>query len=85
MPLPPKDFRGQTARLNMMDLRAAPGDAIDRVSHGMVITIEKNGKDVAVLAPCNPSEATEIRPDGSIVGHIPLTFRRNLGNGGYGD
>lgn len=84
-PLPPKDFRGQTAKLNMMDFRAAPGDAIDRVAHGMHITIQKNGKDVAVLAPSRPNDATEIRPDGSISGPIPLTFRRDLGCGGYGD
>lgn len=84
MPLPAKDFRGQTARLNMMELRAAPGDAVDRVTHGMRITIEKNGKDVAILVPCGPNDKTEIRPDGSIAGAIPLTFRRNLGSGGYG-
>lgn len=84
MRLPPKDFRGQTATLSMMDLRAAPGDAIDRVAHGMIITIEKSGKAVAVLVPSKPDDITEIRPDGSINGSIPLTFRRNLGGGGYG-
>lgn len=84
MSLPLKDFRGQSATINMMELRAAPGDAIDRVAHGMAITIEKNGKPVAVLTPFGPSDMTVIHSDGSIHGPIPLTFRRNLGSGGYG-
>jgi prevent-host-death family protein len=83
MPLPKKDFRGQSATVSMMELRAAPGDMIDRVSHGMTIHVEKNGKEVAVLAPSDPSTDTVIGRDGSIVGPIPLTFRRPLGDGGY--
>jgi antitoxin (DNA-binding transcriptional repressor) of toxin-antitoxin stability system len=85
MPLPLKDFRGQRASLTMMELRSAPGDAIDRVAHGMTISIEKNKKTVAVLVPSDvTSDVTTIGPDGSIHGQIPLTFRRNLGDGGYG-
>jgi len=85
MPLPPRDYRSQTAKMTMMELRATPGEAIDRVAHGMTIEIEKNGKVVAVLAPSNPNQDTVIHSDGSITGAIPLTFRINLGNGGYGE
>lgn len=80
MPLPAKDFRNQTAKLTMMELRAQPGEAIDRASHGMVIEIEKNGKVVAVLAPSAPNDTTIIHPNGTISGPMPVTFRRNLGN-----
>jgi hypothetical protein len=85
MPLPEKDFRGQRASVSMMELRATPGDLIDRVQHGMTVDIEKSGKKVASLVPANcDGGSTVIRPDGSIAGPIPLTFRLNLGNGGYG-
>ncbi len=85
MPLPPKDYFGKTAWMSMMELRSTPGEAIDRVSHGMIIHIEKNGKAVADLVPPGQYGETKIGRDGQIYGEIPLTFRINLGNGGYGD
>lgn len=86
MPLPKKDFRGKRAKITMMELRSQPGEVIDSVSHGMVVDIEKSGKLVATLSPPAESEdTTTIHPNGTISGAVPLTFRRNLGNGGYGE
>jgi len=51
---------------------------------GMTVTVEKNGKAVVILAPTPQDDGeTVIHRDGSISGQVPLTYRRNLGEGGY--
>ena len=86
MPLPLKNFRGQTATVTMMELRSAPGDVIDRVAHGMVVHIIKGDKYVADLGPPGHFYSeTIIHPNGTITGEIPLTYRQRLGSGGYGE
>ncbi len=77
MSLPRKDFDGQEATITVMELRSAPGDVIDRVTHGMKIHITKNGKHVASIVP---PEVTKIESDGSFTGAKPLTMGRNLGD-----
>jgi hypothetical protein len=86
MPIPRKDFRGQRVTATMMELRGQPGEFIDFVAHGGTVDLEKSGKRVATMIPANnDGDSTTILSDGSIRGQVPLTFRRNLGNGGYGD
>ena len=75
MALPRKSFDGQVATITVMELRKAPGDAIDRATHGMTIHITKNGAHVATLGP---PEITVIAPDGSYSGAKPLTKGRPL-------
>jgi antitoxin (DNA-binding transcriptional repressor) of toxin-antitoxin stability system len=85
MPIPKVDFRGRRVTVSMMELRSKPGEVIDSVRNGLVVDIEKNGKIVAVLSrSAQDTETTIIHPDGSMSGQMPLTFRRNLGSGGYG-
>jgi hypothetical protein len=84
MPFPKRDYRGQTTKLSMMELRSNPGEAMDFVAHGLVIEIERSGKHVATLCPPKSFGETVVHRDGTITGEIPLTFHRVLGNGGYG-
>lgn len=75
MPLPQKiRFDGEKATVTVSEFRAAPGDALDRVSRGMEITITKNGKPVAIITP----PETVINPDGSFIGRAPLTYRQPI-------
>ena len=84
MSLPRRDYRGRNASVSMMELRSQPGEVIDSVAHGMSIRVEKNGKHVATIVPPEADgDTTEIMPDGSIHGPMPLTFRCELGTGGY--
>lgn len=85
MPIPKIDFTGRRVSITMTELRSTPGEVIDSVRHGLTVDIEKNGKVVATLSRSSEScYSTIIHSDGSISGPIPLTFRRDLGNGGYG-
>lgn len=85
MPLPHKSFLGQRASVTMMELRSSPGDVFDRVSHGMKVDVEKNGKTIATIVPHgDDAEVTRVNSDGSFVGQPPVTYRKNLGSGGYG-
>lgn len=79
MSLPKKDWRGQSASVSMMEFRKTPGEVLERVAHGMVVHVEKNGKRIASIVPFDGHGDTTIHPDGTITGEVPLTFRRNLG------
>jgi prevent-host-death family protein len=86
MPLPKRTYRGQSATISMTELRKRPGEVIDRVSHGMTIHVDKNGKRVASIVPSESlGEEVDcvIHRDGSITGRLPLTLGVDLGNGGY--
>lgn len=86
MSLPKIDLRGKDATVSMMELRNRPGEVFQLVERGLNVRVEKNGKHIATIVPpdAEDDEMTIIHPDGRIEGRVPLTFRTNLGNGGYG-
>jgi len=64
--------------ITMTELRAEPGEFVrDTQRHGKAFLVTKAGKPVARLLP--PEDTIVIKPDGTIQGEEPLTFRRNLG------
>lgn len=71
------DHTGEVAHASMMDLRQAPGMAIDFVKDGGKVEIEKNGHHVASLVPL---EVTRVNSDGTWIGESPLTMGKNLGD-----
>lgn len=67
-------------RITMTQLRSQPGEVLRAVEYdGREITITKNGHDAARLVPSD--DVCIVHPDGSFSGALPVTFRRNLGNG----
>jgi antitoxin (DNA-binding transcriptional repressor) of toxin-antitoxin stability system len=85
--LPKIDMRGKDAMVTMMELRSKPGEVFQLVERGLHVHVDKNGKHIATIVPPNEEsdETTVIHSNGRIEGRIPLTFRANLGNGGYGE
>lgn len=71
--------------VTMMDLRSQPGEVLRAVEvDGREITITKQGRPAAKLVPVGAAdETTVIHPDGTFTGKPPITFRRDLGDGGY--
>ena len=67
-------------RVTMMQFRSQPGEVLRAVEHdGREITITKSGHDAARLVPAD--DVCIVNPDGSFSGPLPVTFRRNLGDG----
>ncbi len=75
MALPKLDFSGEEATITMMQLRAQPGEVMDRVARGLTVHVEKHGKRIATISP----PETVIHSDGTFTGRKPLTFRQRLG------
>lgn len=71
--------------ITMMQLRAQPGEYGHLVSrHGESFLVTAHGKPVFKIVPIVEdflpvSDVTVIRPDGTVVGPKPLTFRENMG------
>lgn len=64
--------------ITMMQLRKQPGEYAHLVSrHGESFLVTAQGKPVFKIVPV--SDETVIRPDGTVVGPKPLTFRQDLG------
>ena len=83
MPISKLSFVGEVATITMMELRANPGEIMDRVNRGLTVYITKSGRAVAKLTPFASDHSDEtiiVRPDGTTEdGRKPLTFRLNLG------
>ncbi len=63
----------------MMQLRASPGEYAFRVrADGESFLVTYQGKPCFKMVPIE--DVTILRPDGSIKGPKPLTFRENLGS-----
>lgn len=68
--------------VTMMELRSQPGEVLRAVEvDRRRITITKQGRAVAQLVPVD--EVTVVHSDGTVSGPLPITHRRNLGEGGY--
>lgn len=78
----PRKLKRIPPKITMMQLRSQPGEVLRAVEHdGRTITITKQGKTIAKLVPAQ--DTTIIHPDGGVEGELPITFRRDLGDGGY--
>lgn len=67
--------------ITMEQFRKEPGEyrrAVQREGRSFLVTYQ--GKPAMRLLP---PEETIVLPDGTFVGEPPVTFRMNLGNGGY--
>lgn len=64
--------------ITMMQLRKQPGEYAHLVSrHGESFLVTAQGKPVFKIVPVN--QDTVVKPDGTIVGPKPVTFREDLG------
>ncbi len=64
--------------ITMMQLRKSPGEYAHLVyKHGESFLVTSQGRPVFRMVPVE--DATVIRPDGTVIGPKPLTFRTNLG------
>lgn len=65
--------------ITMTELRAEPGERIRDVQReGKSFLVTKAGKPAARLVPVE--DGTEILPDGTVRGPLPVTYRRLMGH-----